>query len=382
MIYRTTLLSMILALAISQMPSQAATTYRYMTVCGGDICLVAVDGKTKLTLARSIKSFWWYGPAVSPDGKSAIATLCDDSRLDLAKVYAVDLADGKQRFIAGDKGYEIPEYPVWLNDRVLLLETRDKDGLDMGVWAMNFTTGASRRVVPPLPENEFFYSDLIPSPSGKLLATTMGITAGEWLSVNDLASNRQCWRTNPKQGMSGFTGMEWSADSKSLFVSFSCSDEDFYGPGELWKFDARTGKQRLWKYAGQGVSGIWASPDHRVLAVGRKNEIDYIRTSDGRLLYKASTKGLGGVIGVVFAGAGRSVICGTKLAAEVTASKKRVKTHDVRSISDDVTRVRYSDARDAIMYGAKGALDLKTGRITVFRGLDERVEWLQRDIVR
>jgi hypothetical protein len=325
----------------------------------------------------------WEGIAVSPTG--ALIAVQNSAHY---RLYEIDPKTGKMRLIhdGGSLGFNMPDEPTWLTPEVLLLETWDKDGVDAGKYAANIKTGAWRRVVPRQNDEWTSGSVLVPSPSGKLLATDLDVTAAEWLSVSEVASGRTLWRTNPKEGMEGFSGMTWSRDNKSLFVSFLIDNEMASGsPGGLWKFDALTGKQHLWKYRKRSVDGVWGSPERGLLAVDVGNRLEFLRMDDGKLLFKLPESNLGSVIEVFFLGSARILVSGDRGLAEVNASGKAVRTYTLnKGFYDGSVGLKYSASRDAVMYGRNGVLDLKTGKITKFgRAVSDatNVEWLSKDVV-
>ena len=379
-----------IGLVTIQASSLGATTYRYATVCRGDLYLIAADGKTKLILAKQGKDYW-EGPAVSPNSGTIVASLYPDAGYYAGKLYRVDPTTRKKHLIPGGTGFYIPECPVWLNDNVLLLDKVGKDGLDEGVYAFNIRTGMSKQVVPPLPDNEFFYDPLIVSPSGRLVLTTLGITGGGWISVNDIIRGKSLWRTNPNEGMSGFGGVTWSANNKWLYVAFYKDDEmAASSPGGVWRFNARTGKQYQWKYAKQSIDGVYSAPKQNILVVEHGDLVDCLRMIDGKRLCTLSASKVGGVLGAFSLSNDRWILCGTELIIEMNSSGKCIKTQRVRGLVSST--VRFSPARNALMFGAvvkggteddkTGVLDLKTGRVTRFAANDWRVEWLPRDVVR
>lgn len=387
---RTAVILIVLTIALAQASSLASTTYRYAAVCGSDLCLVAANAETLRVLAKGGGGAW-DGPAVSPKSGTIVALLYPDAGYFAAKLYRVDPLTGKKHSILGGKGFHVPECPVWLDDNALLLGKVGKEGLDEGVYTFNVRTGASKRVVPPMPDNEFFYDPLALSPSRCLLLTSLGITGGFWLSVNDIARGKSLWRTNPNEGMGAFTGVAWSMDSRTLFVSFCVENDPFGdGPGGVWRFDARTGKQYPWKYAKRSIDGICSVPKQQILVVERGDSIDLLRMTDGKLLRTLSGSEMGGVLGAFALGGNHWILCGTRLIAEMDSSGKRFKAQRVRGLSSST--VRFSPARNAIMFGGAsqdgvsddkaGVLDLRTGRVTRFAANDWRVEWLPRDIVR
>jgi len=380
----------ILALFMAQPLLLAATTYRYAAICDGRVCLVASGGRTRLVLAEWSNDGCWQGVAVSPKSGTIVSSLCPDAGYYAAKLYRVGPRTKARRLIPGGTGFHLPECPVWLNDNVLLLEKINKEGMGAGIWALNIRTGSSKLVVPPLPDNEFFYDSLMPSPSGRRLLTTLGITAGSWLSVNDVTRGKSLWRTNPDEGMVGFGGVAWSADDRWLYVAFYRDDEmASSSPGGVWRFDSRNGKQYLWKYAKQSIDGVWSLPRLGNLIVQRGSHIECIRQSDGAKLFELPITKIGGVVGC-FGTGNHLLVCGSESVLETTLSGKTVRARRVGRLSADV--VRYSSTRDAIMYGATrsdgqgdnqtGVLDLRTGRVTKFGADDWWVEWLGHDIVR
>lgn len=367
-----------------------ATSYRYAAVCNYDLCLIAENGRNRIVLSKSGRSTSWIGPAVSPKNGLIIAALCDDKKPQATRLYEIDPMSGKQHLIAGGNGYRVVVPQVWLSPETLLVERSDKDGFDGGIFSLNIRTGVSKQVVPPRHE-ELPYDQLILSPSGQLLATSMGETGGSWVSVNEVASGKRCWQTNPNNGMSGFTGLAWSTDSRTLFMSFYLHNDDFAdGPGGLWKFDARTGAKRLWKYAKQDVDGVWSVPSEKVLLVEQGDWIDFLRMSDGNRLTRIPVSRLGGLLWLFSPTRGRLILCGTDQVIETDLSGRSIWTHPASRLASYT--VRFSPTRGAAMYGGvsesgihddvAGVLDLKTGQVTKFAANDWYVEWLLRDITR
>ncbi len=388
----------LLALLTLQSGCHGSTTYRYAAMCDGNICLIGADGRSKLVVLEGGEDPSWDGFAVSPDGGCIVATLYVRDK-PFAKLYVKDLANGTMRLIPTDCPLSIPPSPVWLDRETLLLQGCDSEySLDAGVYALNVKSGKLRRAVAPN-GTEFDFDTLVPSPDGKFLATTLAITWAEWISVNDAATGKTLWRTEPDRGMDGFTGLAWAPDSKSLFMSCYRHDEDFPGPGGLWKLDARTGKKRVWKYPGKDVDGVWASPDGKILAVDA-DELEFLRMPDGKRVATLKVpSSIGDRVGFILASANRAYLCGTRQVVQMDGSAKRVRSYDVRSILPNdpqviaECKVVFSPTRNAVMYtldpssgdpskGARGVLDLKTGQVTKFARTSWQVQWLPRDIVR
>lgn len=383
---RATWILVVLVLLISQMSSQGSTAYRYAAVCNGDLFLISANGSSKLILSKNNERSYWYVLAISPYSGTLIAASWNGNEPLSSNLYEVNPLNGKKRYILSGKNLHITEYPVWLNDNTCLLEICNIEGLNAAIYAANIKNGKLKQVAPAI-DSEFSYDCLILSPSKRYLATAQTITAAGWVSVNNLTNGNQVWCTNSAQGMHGFTGIAWSVDSKLLFASFlhdTFTPSD--APGGLWKIDALTGKRRLWKYARQNINGIWASPNHKILALDRMGFVEYLRASDGKTLFKVATPKSGQIAGVFFSEAGRSVICGTLQVIVTDLSGKRIKAYDIRSIASD--RVKYSPKRNAVMYQG-GVLDLRTGSITKFAGGEQlswqndwQIEWLSKDIIR
>lgn len=377
----------IFALSTTQSPLPAAVKYRYAAVCGSDLYLLATDGRHKLLISHGGKDTSWDGLAVSPATGDIIAALQNDNEPLESRLYAVNPATGERRLVATGRGYGVPEPAVWLSPGVMLATASDKDGLDGGVYALNIRNGASRLIVPARHE-ELPYDQLLPDGPRNLVATLMDETGATWVSVCDVASGKRCWQTNPNEGMSGLTGLAWSADGTALFVSFCVKNDEFDdGPGGLWRFDAQTGKHYPWKYAKQEIDGVLSVPDQGVLAVGRGTEIECLRMTDGKLLFKLPESQLGGLIGLFSTGKGGLIFCGSSRIVETDLSGKKLLTWSTHGLSSD--SVRFSSARNALMFGrvreddvAAGVLDLKTGQVTKFAANDWRVEWLLHDITR
>jgi|GEM_PF-2585154 len=386
----TAVLLAIVATALVPSPSHPAVRYSYVGLCDGEICLIGVHGRTKLTLARGTEQADWEGIAVSLRSGKIVSSLVPDAGYYRAKLYEIDPRTHERRAVPNGVGYHVPECPAWLNDDVLLLDKIDKDGLDRGVYALNIRTGAAKLVVPPRPDNEFFYDPFPLSPSGRYVLTSFSVTGGTWLSVSDAVLGKRLWRTNPDEGMTGFPTAAWSADEKWLYAGFSIDGElASSSPGGVWRFDVRTGKQYPWKYAGHSIDGVFSVPRSNVVIVDRKT-IDCLRMSDGRLLASLHATQVGRVLGAFGLPNGRWLLCGSQMIVKMDSRARRLRAWPVRGLASST--VRFSPSRNAIMFGGAsrdgaynnkaGVLDINTGRVTRFAAYVGQVEWLPRDVVR
>lgn len=388
------LAALLLAAVFCQVPSQAATAYRYVAICGEDVCLIAADGSTKLELVKSTESTSWSGTAVSPDGllvaMAATSSTSADTGESLAELFVIDPVNGTRRLVFKGFGFEIPYPPVWLSKHVILLPRWNKDDCQAGVYAVNIVSGKASRVVEPMPDNSFDYDSLLPSPSGKLLATVLDVTAATWFSVNDVDNGRSYWRTGSDAGIDGVSDAQWAPDGKSLFVSFYIDHEMASdSPGGVWKFDAATGKRHPWKYLHKSIAALWLSPDRSELVLERGKRLYYLRASDGKLLFSLPTSRLGGAYDVSFRGAKGSAICGGSRVALVSASGKIRKSYSVRTITKDAEYARHFAEHDSVLYyslggnpGALGVVNLASGRVVKFAHGIDQLDWLAHDVVR
>lgn len=389
--FRISLVLAFFLLAFTTIPTLASTTYRYVAVDSGNLYLISADGKTKLTLAKSSDDIYWDSITVSPSG-AIIAVSNGNPESEPAQIFEINPQNGKTRLIRRSLGFYIPEYPVWLSPDVILIGRWDKNGWDAGVYSLNIKNGMLVVVVPLRNRSEFDYDKLIPSPSGNLLATTLDVTSAAWISVNDISKGTRIWQIDPEHGMSGFSDAVWSTDNKFLFVSFYRDDEmAMDSPGGLWKFDALTGKKRLWKYPKQNTYGLWVDTVHNIIAVQRENDIVFLRTSDGKLIFSMALSRCGGVAGVFFPGGDRIIICGYDRVIETTLSGRQIKSHSIKGISS--SSVKLSPDRKSLMFSgveddrSVWIYDLRTDKL-IRLGKDKdapddwRVEWLPKDVVR
>ncbi len=381
----------LIVLALTQGTSLASVRYSYVASDMSNLFLLGADGRTRATLAKGNGQDYWGACAVSPRSGIIVAELCRDGACAQSTLFRVDARMGSKAAIPGAKGFHIPECPVWLNDSELLVDRIDNDGLDRGVFSLNVRTGKTKLVIRPLPHNEFFYEPYIPSPTGRYVLTTLCITGGSWLSVNDSVLGKGLWRTNPEEGMVGFAGVAWSGDERQIYVAFYKDDElASSSPGGLWRFDAMTGKQHPWKYSKESLDGVFSAPKQNVLVVERTNSIDCLRMSDGRRLSTLTYSTVGGVLGAFSLSRDRWLLCGSRLVLEMDSSCKRLRTLHARGLSS--SSVRYSPTRNTLMFGGvsydgasdvkAGVLDLRTGRVTRFAANNWRIEWLPKDVRR
>jgi WD40 repeat protein len=382
---RFALLILILAFMIIVLPAYAAT-YQFAATYKNSIYLIAKDGKT---MTKLIKGFDYSIDhellMVSPDGKMLAVYASKGEKRWLCRV---DIATGETTLVKQiDDTYFTQDCQAWFGNSVLF-EEFNKDGIDLGVHAVDILTGKTTRVTP-LEDDEFFHDRLLESPSGGLLATTQGVTNVFWITVNDGCNGKRLWMTNPDNGMEGFTDVCWSPDSRSLLTTFYKDDEEFPGPGGLWKFDAMTGKQQLIKYKGQKLWGLKFSPDGKLLAITRDNQTDVLSYPNLKLVRRLNYKG-----SLYFLGKNHYLIFDGKRIVDINGSTITTRTYVTKAFYKEGSElaISISPEADALLLcctsingsaePASGFLDLKTGRTVSLPKDVYRVVWLPHPISR
>lgn len=201
----------------------------------GDLWFGAVDGRAPRPMT--------HGLDVEAFSSSQRGIVCRTANADL---YLLEPPLWKPRRVAS--GYEGTPFLDLAGQRIFAgRPPQHADAGDGGLWKINLRNGRERRVLPVVDVDGNVHEHCLASPRGMRLVAWGGVTDTSWISVLDLAREREI-RPVGTRGITGLRGVAW-LDEENLLVAGAISFVPYPSRGGLRRISLRTGRIHPWLFS-------------------------------------------------------------------------------------------------------------------------------------